>query len=240
MPLPFIRTRNIKTGPTKYHLIASPDSADSRDTEVNLIPFPERKRSSPHLILCLHIIPWVLLLALGAYILKYSVTRDTGPQPIICRCGSSIAEAQRLGCKYDNLSVSWLPAHCRDDELTAEFERAGPGPKGSWAYWADSNATRTITVKEIALLADLPREQAVFFSSFGWHVAHCAFVWRKQFRMRGKGLTIESRYDQENRIEHCYSMFMSRDLLDEVSTRSVVKLGGDGGGTEHVGRTIGK
>ena len=82
-------------------------------------------------------------------------------------------------------------------------------------------------MEEIAQLADLPRQQAVFYSTFGWHVAHCGFVWRKQFRMRERGLTIESRYDQESHIKHCYMMFMSGAPLEEVSTRSVVKLGGE-------------
>jgi hypothetical protein len=49
-----------------------------------------------------------------------------------CDCGDSVAEATSLGCKFDSLSMAWLPEHCRDDELTAEFNTAGNGPNGTW------------------------------------------------------------------------------------------------------------
>jgi hypothetical protein len=44
-----------------------------------------------------------------------------------CVCGETIEEATSLGCKFDSLSMAWLPDHCRDDELTAEFETTGKG-----------------------------------------------------------------------------------------------------------------
>jgi hypothetical protein len=44
-----------------------------------------------------------------------------------CDCGESVAEAISLGCKFDALSMAWLPEHCRDDELTAEFDMTGKG-----------------------------------------------------------------------------------------------------------------
>jgi hypothetical protein len=59
---------------------------------------------------------------------------STFKPPSSCRCGESVAEALSLGCKYDSLAVAWLPPHCRDDELTAEFEAQGTGPNGSWTY----------------------------------------------------------------------------------------------------------
>ena len=44
-----------------------------------------------------------------------------------CDCGESVEEAKSLGCKFDALSMAWLPEHCRDDELTAEFDTTGKG-----------------------------------------------------------------------------------------------------------------
>lgn len=44
-----------------------------------------------------------------------------------CDCGGSVVEAVSLGCKFDALSMAWLPEHCRDDELTAEFDTTGKG-----------------------------------------------------------------------------------------------------------------
>ena len=149
------------------------------------------------------------------------------PQAVSCHCGSNIIEAKSLGCKYDSLSLSWLPAQCRDDDLTAEFEHAGPNPDGSWPYYADKAANVSISIEEVAQLADLPRSQAVFYTTTGWHVAHCAFYWRKEYRMRAKGSMMESRYDKESHIKHCYMAFMSEDAKHEVNVASPVWLGGD-------------
>ncbi|KAH8893973.1 hypothetical protein GQ53DRAFT_644660 [Thozetella sp. PMI_491] len=149
------------------------------------------------------------------------------PKPVVCYCGFSITEAKTLGCKYDTLSVSWLPSHCRDDDLTAEFERSGPGPSGEWPYWADFNATLPITTEDISLLAELPPSRALFYTTHGWHVAHCAFFWRKEFRMRAKGSMMERRHDQESHIEHCYGYFMKETPLNRTGTMAVVSLGGD-------------
>lgn len=54
---------------------------------------------------------------------------SSGPQG--CYCGTSSAEAKSMGCKYDSLAAAWLPEHCRDDELTAEFDHSGDGPNGT-------------------------------------------------------------------------------------------------------------
>jgi hypothetical protein len=82
------------------------------------------------------------------------------PHVIDCDCGNSIEEAKAKGCRYDSLAVSWLPPLCRDDKLLDEFERAGPGPQGAWLYYADSEATKPMTLDEVASLAELPLQQA--------------------------------------------------------------------------------
>lgn len=51
-----------------------------------------------------------------------------------CYCGNSTMEAKSMGCKYDSLAAAWLPEHCRDDELTAEFELSGPGENGTVSH----------------------------------------------------------------------------------------------------------
>ena len=49
-----------------------------------------------------------------------------------CNCGNSSSEAVAMGCEYEPLAAAWLPPACRDSELSAEFDHAGPGPNGSW------------------------------------------------------------------------------------------------------------
>ena len=236
MNLPASLRRYVEKDSVTYSPLGNlPDSPSSSHDEGNISLVSRRKHSPSQWLLYGSIILWnMLLITLSVYGIKAYANTPTSPgvQPITCYCGSSIAEARDLGCKYDALAVAWLPPHCRDDSLTAEFEQSGPGPNGEWPYWADANATQPITVNEIALLADLPQSEAVFFSSMRWHVAHCAFYWRKEFRMRAKGMMMESRYDKESHIEHCYGIFMDPEI-DTAKTKSIVTLGGDRGEEEH-------
>ncbi|KXH48796.1 hypothetical protein CSIM01_13682 [Colletotrichum simmondsii] len=124
-----------------------------------------------------------------------------------CDCGNSTAEAVTLGCKYDSLAAAWLPEHCRDDELTTEFERSGPGPNGEWMYWADTAHTQEISVQEIAKMADNQAELR-FHMSGHWHVLHCIFYWRKEHRARFNGKMVEPRSDNEKHIKHCGKIFL--------------------------------
>jgi len=100
---------------------------------------------------------------------------------VSCHCGSSISEALSLECQFDTVSASWLPAQCRDDELAAEFDRAGPG--GKWEYWADMAMTRQLKPEQVGALVDKLEDEAYVWVSWGWHVSHCSFYWRKQVRM---------------------------------------------------------
>jgi hypothetical protein len=52
-----------------------------------------------------------------------------------------VADAISRGCKFDFLAMAWLPEHCRDEELTAEFGAAGDGTGGLWLYYKDTNHT---------------------------------------------------------------------------------------------------
>ncbi|KAI1456426.1 hypothetical protein F4805DRAFT_432822 [Annulohypoxylon moriforme] len=107
-----------------------------------------------------------------------------------CYCGTSIAEALAMGCKYDSLATSWLPAHCRDDELTALFERAGNGPDGEWLYHAsNTSSSRLFSLEELAYLADKPDPERQAWSTIDWHNMHCFYTLVKQ--MRGKALKME-------------------------------------------------
>lgn len=123
-----------------------------------------------------------------------------------CDCGNSTAEAVALGCKYDSLAAAWLPEHCRDDDLTAEFERSGPGVGGKWTYWSDSAHTKEISVEEIAQMAGNPELR--FHMTGHWHVIHCIFYWRKEHRARFNGKMVEPRSDSEKHIKHCGNIFL--------------------------------
>lgn len=142
-----------------------------------------------------------------------------GPDRRGCYCGTTSTEAIAMGCKYDSLAAAWLPDHCRDDELTAEFDRSGDGPNGTvcqskvvstctmtdivlqWLYFKDTHHTIPISVEEIQWLGDTPDER--FHMDYSWHEVHCLFYWRKEHRFRLNGKTLDPRSDTEEHIKHC-------------------------------------
>ncbi|KAH7087064.1 hypothetical protein FB567DRAFT_549476 [Paraphoma chrysanthemicola] len=135
----------------------------------------------------------------------YHVTYDSNhtaqySQPP-CYCGDSVAEARSLSCIYDELSAGWLPPHCRDDELTAEFSSLGDNPLGGWLYWADTNHTIPLTLDEVGEYAD--RQPENFHMSYEWHRQHCFFLWRKEHRMKARGGVFDPRSDSEHHVLHC-------------------------------------
>ncbi|KAF5024432.1 hypothetical protein F66182_3518 [Fusarium sp. NRRL 66182] len=128
-----------------------------------------------------------------------------------CNCGSSVTEAVQMGCKYDALAAAWLPDHCRDDALTAEFERMGHGQDGKWPYYSDLNFTKEIAAEDLGSKADEPG--FLFYSTGEWHMAHCLFYWRKQYRSRFNNVTVEPRYDSDNHIQHCITVLLQPGAL---------------------------
>ena len=73
-------------------------------------------------------------------------------------------------------------------ELANKFDKAGPSPEGSWEYWADPGRKRAFNRTEVGLLADY---DGVFHTTQDWHITHCTFTWRKHYRQRWTGITIE-------------------------------------------------
>lgn len=141
-----------------------------------------------------------------------------------CSCGNSIEEAKSLNCEYDTLASAWLPPACRDEELTAEFDRAGPGPDGSWFYYTDYDMSSTYSIDEVAALADRP---IYYYNTKEWHIAHCTYNWRKAVRARSSGVTLELRADTEGHVKHCEAMIRNSYPLDAVVVVSAVTLDAD-------------
>jgi hypothetical protein len=122
-----------------------------------------------------------------------------------CDCGKSVEEAVSLGCKFDALSMAWLPEHCRDDELTAEFDTVGDGPNGTWLYFADTEHKTLVDVSRVAAMGDDPSARVHMDKT--WHRVHCVYYWLKLFRTRENGKIIEPRSDTEGHIRHCGKVF---------------------------------
>lgn len=122
------------------------------------------------------------------------------PGKNICDCGKTIKEALERNCVYDALATAWLPPYCRDDELSAEFDRSGPGSNGEWSYFADETGTVRLDRNQIGLLGETGGK---FWTSRNWHIAHCLFYWQKYYRMRETGAIMEERFDNLIHVKHC-------------------------------------
>lgn len=155
----------------------------------------------------------------------YQGQRETAAvSPESCSCGSSVKEAISRGCKYDSLAAAWLPEHCRDEELTAQFDRMGHGPNGEWTYWIDDNHTMEIPLEELGQQADDP--DFLFYTTGEWHLVHCLFYWRKQYRARFSKVTVEPRFDNEHHIMHCITVSLDPNAYNK-RTESGIALNAD-------------
>ncbi|GIZ41213.1 hypothetical protein CKM354_000452600 [Cercospora kikuchii] len=178
------------------------------------------------------IVTLLALLTLSApLIFKFVAARSQRPLNK-CYCGTTIAEAESLGCKFDPMSPAWLPAECRDAELSDAFEQAATNLQagGVWRYFSDVNMTQPISKEEVGAMADTGD---FFFADQHWHSMHCMFMWQKrELALLGK-VVLEERYDVPLHAEHCTRVLTSKskgafsrvllggsmDILDKVLAR---------------------
>ncbi|KAK1975433.1 hypothetical protein LZ30DRAFT_605642 [Colletotrichum cereale] len=145
---------------------------------------------------------------------------------VSCSCGSSVAEAVSLGCKYDSLSSAWLPQHCRDDELTDEFNNQIPKEfGGSWPYYLDMNDTsRVVTEEEIAAQAD---REDIYYTVHKYHIAHCIFNWMREHRAAEGRSFLPRGSSGIQHPRHCYDVVMLRNPLDTVNVAFTPQVNAD-------------
>lgn len=158
-----------------------------------------------------------------------------------CDCGTTIPNALLRNCTYDALAAAWLPPHCRDEALTSEFMHSGPGPNGTWSYFADANGTTPIDEAGIAALGD----KGSFWVGREWHLAHCVFYWQKYMRMRITGAVMEARFDNLPHVRHCGRLLTKEKpkerLLIEVEVEMNSRMEVEGnpeGHMEHMEHTV--
>lgn len=150
-----------------------------------------------------------------------------------CDCGETIEEAESKNCIFDALASAWLPPKCRDDHLTAEFNRSGPGDRGAWPYYADENGTIPMTMDEMAQLGG---KKVYWYSIREWHVYHCNFYWRKYFRIKDTNALMEKRYGGLHHIRHCNDVFLDKRPIDSIAVHAWVVLNSDSHATAAVNR----
>ncbi len=153
-------------------------------------------------------------------------------KPAVCNCGSSISEAKSKNCKFDSLATSWLPPACRDDELTADFERSGPLVGGSWPYYKDLRKTHLLSVEDLANMADNESGNRTYYMTTEWFIARCLFYWRKMERAERLGTTIERSFLDTSidghtisTWQHCTNVYLEGTPREQISTAGSVGFG---------------
>ena len=130
-------------------------------------------------------------------------------------CGSTSAEAIANNCVYSIVLHSWLPPSCLTPEDREDEELMYAGREDAWSYTLDNGTALT--------MEDLKRgDYHHFTTSFGWHVVHCMYVWKRVHRV---AMDAEKRMDSYtanyHHTEHCVKM-----------------IGGDPGGMKDSGTKI--
>ncbi|KAB5540556.1 hypothetical protein GE09DRAFT_1245740 [Coniochaeta sp. 2T2.1] len=113
-------------------------------------------------------------------------------------CGNSPSEARSLGCKFDIVLHSWLPADCirPEDDADAELMYAGR----SWEWRLGNGA-------QVSLNDVRTGEFPFVHTSFDWHVTHCMYVWKRMHRaMMDSGRRIDSYSINYHHTTHCAEM----------------------------------
>lgn len=131
-----------------------------------------------------------------------------------------------MGCRYDHIAVDWLPDSCIDKDLVVEFDGSGPGADGSWPYFELGNSTEVGGLPNFLPINstdidDFAKAGRLYFATREWHILHCMFTWRKQFRARFVAANVEPWNNHEEHIQHCSDYIMrtvrwrlSKDIVD--------------------------
>ncbi|PSK56767.1 Cytoskeletal protein syp1 [Elsinoe australis] len=212
-------TFSFDLGKTHNHEPLLPASHVSEDISRPLAEAPHAPLSTR----VLHFVTKALILSFAVWGLISAAHHLHHPDdsPPDCSCGgTTIAEAKRRGCTFSPLAISWLPPHCLDEELSDQFNHAGPGPDGAWPYWADRNMTVPLTIEEVGNLAP----SGHFYTTQGWHVTHCMYQWRKELRSKFTGKKVEIRNTGVEHTEHCEMVVKMSLGLDDLGTISGVSL----------------
>lgn len=126
-----------------------------------------------------------------------------------CTCGTSPDDAISRGCKFDPFALSWLPNHCRDDELIDRFSAVGKEQNHTWDFFTFPNATEALDVGQVSMLAGDEYESAgLVITTLDWHNTHCLYILVQLAQQQHTGKLLAPRYREQGHIDHCIDALM--------------------------------
>ncbi|PHH63514.1 hypothetical protein CDD81_5795 [Ophiocordyceps australis] len=130
----------------------------------------------------------------------------------LSQCGSSPAEAQKLGCRFDELSFAWQAPDCFDNKTVDEFLATGP-----WKYFADEAGAVPM------LHEDLSLDKVLVHVAWKFHIDHCLHLRRQMVRLVLDGRPMDSHLALYKHTVHCGVTLLDADTpLDNLHTAAPV------------------
>ncbi|KAL6909221.1 hypothetical protein GGI43DRAFT_394879 [Trichoderma evansii] len=119
-------------------------------------------------------------------------------------CGNSSAQARQLGCRFDQLTWSWLPPNC-PSYASDEFMEAAEAP---WVFYEDLEATK---VAEGEVWEQVLDGELGVFGERREHVTHCIFMFLGLAQILRDKTVYHDKYGDYEHSRHCAYL-----LLDAV------------------------
>ncbi|KAA8650341.1 uncharacterized protein ATNIH1004_003025 [Aspergillus tanneri] len=135
----------------------------------------------------------------------------------ILHCGDTPDEARAMGCKFQIHTYAWVPASCFDEVLQEEWLNIR-----DWEYYTDKYDQGEPVNISVALAGERN-----LYSTWGQHIEHCAFTWRKFTRAQaGSGVLMTNRDLSYEHAHHCSDALRTKfeHPWDEVNTKVTVEF----------------
>ncbi|KAF7114712.1 hypothetical protein CNMCM5793_009663 [Aspergillus hiratsukae] len=135
----------------------------------------------------------------------------------ILHCGDTPAEARAMGCKFQIHTYAWVPAPCFDGVLQKEWLDIR-----DWEYYTDKYDQGEPVNISVALAGERN-----LYSTWGQHIEHCAFTWRKFTRAQaGSGVLLTNRDLSYEHAHHCSDALRTKfeHPWEEVNTKVTVEF----------------
>jgi hypothetical protein len=134
----------------------------------------------------------------------------------LLHCNDSPQGARAMGCKFQIYSYAWVPEPCYDNVLQQEWLEVR-----DWEYYTDKYKKGKIVNLSVALSGE-----ETLYSTWGQHIEHCAFTWRKFIRSQtGSGVKLTDLDLSYRHVHHCSDALKTRDEhpWDAVNTKLKVE-----------------
>lgn len=114
------------------------------------------------------------------------------PSPSSKHCGTSRAEAISLGCSFDQLTATWLPATCSHKYEDEFLNTTGMG------YYTEIHGTEAVDFSKLEF-------NTTYYSNRVHHVAHCLYMF---LRLGDRDSPVDKMTLDSHHQKHCVALIL--------------------------------